>query len=94
VNSDWDRARELYANGDEKMTFGFQAGSVPPNHQAQAVNICLIIAPAVETLIYSVPNNTIIWDHPDTQAVLVEGIANNLVNTPGYMSNGGDIKVR
>ncbi|MCK5216343.1 MAG: hypothetical protein KAJ93_01045 [Methanosarcinales archaeon] len=76
------------------MTFGFQKEAVPPGQRAQAVNMCLIIAPVVESLIYSVPDDTIRWDYEETQTVLIASIADRIVKDEGYMSHGGGIKTR
>jgi len=76
------------------MTFGFQKETVPSDQRAQAVNMCLIIGPVVESLIHSIPNNTIVWDHPDTRTVLIAGVTDKMINTEGYMSHGGGIKTR
>jgi len=76
------------------MTFGFQKEVVPSDQRPQAVNMCLIIGPVVESLIYSVPNNTIVWEHPDTQTTLIASVADKMIKTEGYMSHGGGIKTR
>ena len=76
------------------MTFGFQKEAVPSGQKAQAVNMCLIIGPVAESLIYSIPDNTIMWGHPDTQTVLISSVAAKMIADEGYMSNGGGIRVR
>lgn len=76
------------------MTFGFQQGTVPPNQKGSAIHMCSIISPVVESLIYSVPNDEIMWAHPDTQSLLVSNIVNRMVQDTGYMSNGGDIRIK
>lgn len=76
------------------MTFGFQKEAVPSDQRAQAVNMCLIIAPVVESLIHSVPDNTIVWGHPDTQTVLISSVADKMVADEGYMSHGGGIRIK
>jgi len=76
------------------MTFGFQKEAVPSDQRPQSVNMCLMIGPVVESLIYSIPNNTIVWGHPDTQKVLIAGIAEKMIKTEGYMSHGGGIRTR
>lgn len=76
------------------MTFGFQKEAVPPGQKAQALSMCLIIGPVVESLIYSIPNNTIVWSHPDTQKVLITRVADKMIKDEGYMSHGGGIRTR
>ena len=76
------------------MTFGFQKEAVPSDQRAQAVNMCLIIGPVAESLIYSVPDDTILWDHPDTQTVLISSVAAKMIADEGYMSHGGGIRIR
>lgn len=76
------------------MTFGFQKEAVPLGQKAQAVSMCLIIGPVAESLIYSVPNDTIMWDYEDTRTVLIASVAAKMTADEGYMSHGGGIKTR
>ena len=76
------------------MTFGFQKGTVPLGQKAQAVSMCLIIGPVAESLIYSVPDDTIMWDYENTQTVLIASVAAKMTADEGYMSHGGGIRIR
>ena len=76
------------------MTFGFHKEVVSSGQRAQAVNMCLIIGPVAESLIYSVPDGTILWDYEETQTVLIASIADRIIEDDGYISNGGGIKKR
>ena len=88
------RRPENYREVVINMTFGFQKEAVPSGQRAQAVNMCLIIGPVAESLIYSVPDDTILWDYEETQTVLIASVAAKMIANEGYMSNGGGIKKR